>query len=103
MKRVLDAHIAITPGVCGGKPRVAGRRITVADIAVMNMKMGMSVEEIAGTYDLTPADVHAALAYYYDHRAEIDKRLEKDAAFVEALRKNNPSRLQAKLQALRHA
>jgi uncharacterized protein (DUF433 family) len=48
MERVSKEHIEITPGVLGGKPRIAGHRIAVAHIAEMYLKMGQSVEEIAG-------------------------------------------------------
>jgi uncharacterized protein (DUF433 family) len=68
----LDQHIEMTPGVAGGKPRIAGRRIAVRDVVFWYEHMGMSVDEISTEYDLTLADVHAALAYYFDHRAEID-------------------------------
>ena len=68
MEAVLDHHIEITPEVRGGRPRIAGTRITVADIVIMHLRLGQSLEEIAGKYDLDLADVHAALAYYYDHR-----------------------------------
>jgi hypothetical protein len=46
------------------------------------------------------ADVYAALAYYYDHRSEVDGSIEADEAFAEAFRRNNPSLLQAKLNEL---
>ena len=48
-------------------------------------------------------DSDAAMTYYYDHRAEIDRSLEDDEAFAEAFRRNNPSLLQTKLKALGHA
>jgi hypothetical protein len=32
--QVLDRHIEITPGVAGGKPRIAGHRITVQNIVI---------------------------------------------------------------------
>ena len=70
-------HIAITPGVCGGKPRIAGRRITVANIAIWHERLGKSADAIATEYDLTLADVYAALTYYFDHRAEIDKSINR--------------------------
>jgi uncharacterized protein (DUF433 family) len=95
-------YIEITPGICGGRPRIAGHRITVADIAVMYIKMGYSLEEIAGKYDLTLASVYAAMAYYFEHREEIDRRLREDAEFVEAFKQQHPSKLQAKLQQLRN-
>lgn len=31
MVKVISEHIEITPGVCGGKPRIAGHRIQVED------------------------------------------------------------------------
>jgi uncharacterized protein (DUF433 family) len=36
------------------------------------------VADIMDAYDLTAAQVHAALAYYYDHRAEIDALMAAD-------------------------
>ena len=94
----LDQHIEITPGIVGGKPRIAGHRITVENIVIWHERMGKCADEIAAEYELTLADVYAALAYYYDHRAEIDHSMEEDQAFVEALRQQTPSRLLEKLQ-----
>jgi uncharacterized protein (DUF433 family) len=94
----LDDQIEITPGVAGGKPRVAGHRLTVQNIAVWHERMGRSADEIADDYDLTLAEVYAALAYYFLHREEIDKGLEESRAVVEAMRKSTPSKLKAKLQ-----
>jgi uncharacterized protein (DUF433 family) len=100
MEAVLDRHIEITTEVRGGRPRIAGTRITVADIVIMHLRLGQSLEEIAGKYNLDLADVYAAMAYYYDHRSEIDGSIEADEAFTEAFRRSNPSLLQAKLKAL---
>jgi uncharacterized protein (DUF433 family) len=95
----LPQHIEVTPGVAGGKPRIAGRRITVQNIVIWHERMGQTVDEIATEYDLTLADVYAALAYYFDHRSEIDLEIEESEAFVEALRENTPSKLTQKLSA----
>lgn len=100
MQTALDQHIELTPGVRGGKPCIAGTRIAVGDIVLMHLRLGQSLEEIAGRYDLPPAGVHAAMAFYYDHREEIEARMEEEEAFVEAFARNNPSLLQAKLKAL---
>ncbi len=93
---VSTEHIEITPGVCGGKPRIAGHRITVQDIVIWHEQMGMDPNEIVATYPtMTLADVHAALAYYHDHRDEIEERIKADDAFVAEMRaKAPPSRLQ---------
>jgi len=48
------------------------------------------MEEIAGKYDLNLADAYAAMAYYHDHRSEIDGSIETDEAFAEAFGCNNP-------------
>ncbi len=100
MEPALDRHIEMTPGTRGGKARIAGTRITVADIAMMNRRLGQSLEEISGKYDLSLAAVYAAMAYYYDHKDEIDRSIEEDEAFAEAFRRDNPSLLQEKLKSL---
>ncbi|GAB4182677.1 MAG: DUF433 domain-containing protein [Coleofasciculaceae cyanobacterium] len=101
MEVTLNQHIEITPGVRSGKPLIAGTRITVADIATMYLRMGQSLEEIAGKYQLSLAAVHAAMAFYYDHREEIDQRTADAQAFAEAERIKHPSLLQQKLDAMR--
>ena len=105
MKRMtvqnLDRHIECTPGVAGGRPRIAGHRITVADIAIWHQQMGKSVEEICSEYGLGPSDVHAALAYYFDHRDEIDRSIAESDAFVAALRQSAPSVLEKRLKEIR--
>jgi uncharacterized protein (DUF433 family) len=58
------AQVAVTPGVAGGKPRIAGHRITMHDIAIWHERLGRSADETATGYALSLADVDAALAYY---------------------------------------
>ena len=75
-------HIEVTPGVCGGKPRIAGHRIRVQDI-VLWTEQGQSPDEIVSSLpQLSLADVHAALTYYYDHRDEIDRQIREDDEFI---------------------
>ena len=96
----LDQHIDVTPGVTGGKPRIAGHRITVQNIVIWHDRLGLSADEIAGEYHLTLGDVYAALAYYSDHRQEIDQTIQEDQGFAEALRKAGPSKLWEKLKGI---
>jgi uncharacterized protein (DUF433 family) len=103
MDTVLECHIEITPGVRGGKPRLAGTRITVEDVVVMHLRLGQSLPEIAGRYDLDPAAVYAAMAYYYDHRDEVDRSIEEDRVYAEAFQRDNPSPLQERMRVLRAA
>ena len=98
----LNRHIEITPGISGGKPRISGHRITVENIVIWHERLGNSADEIAGDYGVTLADVYAALAFYFDHRDEIDQSLEENRAFVNALRNRSTSKLPRKIQELTH-
>ncbi|MBI5034833.1 MAG: DUF433 domain-containing protein [Chloroflexi bacterium] len=93
-------YIVRTPGVMGGRPRIDGHRIRVQDVAHWS-KSGMSPDEIANQFDLTLAEVHAALSFYFDHIEEIRRDVEKDRKFVATMKKRYPSKLEAKLKALR--
>ena len=95
--QILDNHIEITPGVAGGKPHIVGHRITVQNIVIWHEWLGRGADEIAAEYDLTLADVYAALTYYYDYQAEIDQSIRESEAFVEALRQQTPSKIAKKL------
>ena len=97
--KTLDRHIEITPGIAGGKPRIAGHRITVQNVVIWHDWMGYSADEIATEYGLTLADVYAAIAYYYDHQTEIDEAIEGSDAFVGALRRQISSKVTQKLYA----
>jgi uncharacterized protein (DUF433 family) len=94
---MVSGHVEVTPGVAGGKPRVAGHRITVQNIVVWHERLGLSADEIATDYGLTLADVYAALAYYYDHREQIDRTIMTDQEFIAELRKRIPSKVSAQL------
>ena len=94
----LDRYIEITPGILGGKPRIAGHRISVQNVVIWHEHLRMSADEIATEYNLTLAEVYAALAYYYDHKIELDEQFRRDEEFVEAMRKTTPSLLEKKLR-----
>jgi uncharacterized protein (DUF433 family) len=87
-----EPRIVITPGTCGGKPRLAGHRIKVADVAIWYERMGMNPDEIVSTWpSLTLSDVHAALAYYYDHRERIDADIREGEEIADRVRAGQPS------------
>lgn len=68
----LHDRIERTPGVCGGRSRIAGTRIPVWTI-VRYQQDGATTEEILRSFpSLDKADVGAAAAYYAAHRKEID-------------------------------
>lgn len=70
-------HIVREGGVLGGKAHIAGDRIGVHHIAWWYLQ-GVSAEQLAQEYALTPAEVYAALVYYYDHKDEIDRELAEE-------------------------
>ena len=90
-------HIVQTPKIAGGKPRIAGHRITVQNVVIWHEQMGYSIEEIASLYHLTLAEVHSALAYYFDHKDEIDRSIAESEQFVEEMRQKTPSLLAQRL------
>jgi uncharacterized protein (DUF433 family) len=92
-------HIVITPGVCGGKPRIAGHRITVQNVVIAHERGGLTPDEIVAQHSgITLADVYAALAYYWDHAEEIRAQIKSDEAFAESLRAQSKSLLDEKLR-----
>ncbi len=95
--RTLDRHIEATPDVAGGQPRIAGRRITVKDIAIWSERVGMSPDQIATEHELTLAQVYAALAYYFDHIDEIALSIQQGQLLVDSLKRNTPSKVTQKL------
>lgn len=56
-------RISVTPGLCGGRPVIAGTRVRVTDILDM-LAGGAQVADITADYPyLSVEDVQAALAY----------------------------------------
>jgi uncharacterized protein (DUF433 family) len=67
--------IVQAPGICGGRPRIAGTRITVQNVAI-DFNVGMKPEAIVSERaHLTQTQVYAALAYYYANKEAIDAEI----------------------------
>jgi uncharacterized protein (DUF433 family) len=69
--------ISIDPQVRNGRPCIAGTSIEVSVIAIAKIVHGQSAEEIAVEYELLLPQVYAALAYYYDHKEEVDTTIQQ--------------------------
>jgi uncharacterized protein (DUF433 family) len=92
-------RITKTPGVCGGRACITGHRVRVLDIVAWHEHQGMTPDDIVSHVPtITLADVHAALAYYFDHIEEIQEELRTERAYVEEFRDNHPSLVEAKLR-----
>jgi uncharacterized protein (DUF433 family) len=87
-------HIVSDPEICFGKPRIAGTRFTVKDVVVNHFFNRIPLEVIAAEWDLPVAGVYAAIAYYYDHREEIDKKIADDDEFYRRMKRITPSLLE---------
>ena len=74
--KTLDQHIEITPGIAGGKPRIAGHRITVQNIAIWHERLGRSADEIATEYGLIADAVR-----YPEDRSSVTYRLNPKAVW----------------------
>ena len=55
------------------------------------LRLGQSLEEIAGEYDLSLAEVYTAIAFYYDNKTAIDESIRASEVFAESLRPQYPS------------
>ena len=72
-------HIATDARIAGGVPIIKGTRIAVRTVAGY-YQLGMSPDEILQSLaQLSQAQLHAALAYYFDHQKQIDRDLKRNA------------------------
>jgi uncharacterized protein (DUF433 family) len=99
MSVIPNERIVKTPGTCGGRARIAGHRVRVQDVVIWYEYQGMTPDEIVSHIpSITLADVHSALAYYFDHVQEIRDEIRADREFADEFFRNNPSLLDAKLK-----
>lgn len=81
----IGSLITRTPGIVGGRPRIAGTRVPVQSVAIC-YKQGASPEDIAFQYGhLSAAQVYAALTYYHANREEIETAIAEDAELYDRL------------------
>ena len=99
MNTISTEHIEKTPTICGGDPVISGHHLRVMDIVVWHEREGYSSEEIAGMFAITLAEVHAALAYYFDHREEIEAELQRDEMAVKRILAHPSSLIRKKAHA----
>ncbi|KAB2863298.1 MAG: DUF433 domain-containing protein [Anaerolineae bacterium] len=65
--------------------RIAGKGITVAFLVDYIDDPEWPVERICKAYDLTPAEVYAAWAFYYAHQDEIDDYIRRAEDYLESV------------------
>lgn len=85
-RHISTGYIVQDKGICGGKPRIEGTRMKVQHIALEYVHMGLSLEEICKSHPhLNRAQIHAALSYYYEHDAEIERDIKDDEEFAKRM------------------
>ncbi|HTA89804.1 MAG TPA: DUF433 domain-containing protein [Polyangiaceae bacterium] len=89
----IDTHIDDT----GDAPVVRGTRIRVSQIASETEHGGMTPDEVIEAHPhLSLADVHAALAFYFDNRESIRREWDEARALSTELQRKYPGRLRGR-------
>lgn len=71
-----------------GRAWVDGTSYKVLDIVADHTVHGFSPAEIQYQHyrELTLAQIHSALAYYYDHRTELDEAIQREVSAIDRAR-----------------
>jgi uncharacterized protein (DUF433 family) len=81
MATVLSINLITSdPNVRGGRPCIAGTGLRVSDVAMAMLFHDQTPGEIAAAFAVSLAKVYAALAYYYEHKTEIDEDIRQQIA-----------------------
>lgn len=87
-------HIWAKSQVMSGRPCIAGTRVRVMDV-VSAFRAGIREEELAEYFSSRPlalSEIYSALAFCYDHQAEIDAAMAEDQSLGERARREHWSR-----------
>lgn len=81
--------IAKNPAIRGGRPCVAGTGLRVTDLVIAHLFHKRSPEEIASDYELSLPQVYASLAYYYQHKDELDEDIRHQILIARTAKEQN--------------
>lgn len=82
------------PNVRGGRPCIVGTDLRVLDLVISKIFEERTPDELAQDYDLSMAEVHAALAYYYCNKDEIDSDIRDDFKRSDELERQGLNRIE---------
>jgi uncharacterized protein (DUF433 family) len=90
-------HIVLDPA---GVPRIVGTTMKVVELVQGQLAHGWSAEELHFQHPyLSLGQIHSALAYYWDHKEELDQDIAQRLTQVDELRRAAPpSSLNARLK-----
>lgn len=87
MNTILSINlIATNPNIRSGRPYLVGTTLTVADVAIAHVFGMMDADAVADYYEISLPQVYAALAYYYDHKDEINASIEDRRQLAAAMK-----------------
>jgi uncharacterized protein (DUF433 family) len=66
-----------------GRAYISGTNKKAEMIARMYVGTDYTVEDVMEQYNLSAAEVHAAITYYYDNQAELDARQQETIQWAE--------------------
>ena len=73
-------------------PMITGTTMKVVELVLDHLAYGWSSEELHFQHPyLTMGQIHSALAYYWDHKAELDQDIERRLQLVDQLQQTTPS------------
>ncbi len=71
-----------------GVPVVQGANTKVVEVVLHARSSGLTPEQLAGELPhLSPAQIHSALAYYWDHKEALDADIEARREFAQRMRR----------------
>ena len=103
MSTVEYAHVTVNSD---NVPMITGTQIKVVEIVLDHIGHGWDAQEIQRQHPhFSLGQIYSALAYYYDHKAEIDADIDRRQREVEHLKAEidklqGPSKLRARLRAM---
>ncbi len=72
-------------------PLIAGTTMKVVELVTAQHAHGWSPEELAFQFPhLTLGQIHSALAYYWDHQAELDQEITRRLTLADDLQRRIP-------------
>jgi uncharacterized protein (DUF433 family) len=84
MTQVTESHIELDGR---GRAWIKGENTKVIEVVLDRVAYGWDADEMHRQHPHLPlAKIHAALAYYYDHREELDAEIQRDLREVDAAR-----------------
>ena len=101
MATVTYAHVEVT---AEGVPYIAGTQTKVVEVVLDRLAYHWDAYEIHRQHPhLSLGQIYSALAYYYDHQAEMDREIDEHLLEVEKIKKSlGESPIRLKLKAMGH-